>query len=414
MTLPIRTLPIVQQWDCHACGLCCHGTIIPLDAEELARLRQQAWQRHPDCQGVRLTERNGLWGGRRLAHRKDGACVFLTSEGRCLIHQEHGEAAKPLICRTFPFQLVPLEDFAYLTLRRYCPSAAADKGRKLEEHLSAVRQLAEQKRPPLVATRPPVVTGRHRRSWQDTLRVVEVIQRLMLDDRYPPVRRLVHALQFCRLLEMCRLHRLASGRLGPLLEMLEISAMKEADESFRTRRRPGRAAANLFRQTAFEYFRLHPKFDAKKSWGERIRLVRSAIAFGLGRGRVPRVHSGCPQSTFESLERPLGHQGIEVLGPLNAYFEIAAASKQYALLGRRHWSIVESFRALAMAYPVAMWMLRLGCGDRPPEFEDVIDVVGMIDRGQGYGPLCGRRHHLRIKAAARRGGLERLAVWYAQ
>ena len=415
MTLPIRTLPIVEQWDCHACGTCCHGTIIPLDADELARIRQQRWDEHLDYRGVRIVERNGLWGKRyRVAHRGDGSCVFLTSAGRCLIHQEHGEEAKPLICRMFPFQLVPLENFAYLTLRRHCPSAAADHGRELAEHLKAVRKLAEQRPTPIKPARPPEVTPGHRRSWKDTLRAADVIDRLMLDARYPPVRRLVHGLQFCKLLEMCRLHELESARLGPLLTMLEGSAVEGAAAAFRSRRPPGKPAGGLFRQAALEYVRLHPKFTAEESWRERFRLVRSAIAFTRGKGRLPYIHAAFPETTFEALEHPLGHLGVEVLGPLNTYFETAAASKQYAVLGRRKWSIIESFRALAMAYPIAMWMLRLVCGERRPTFEDVIDVVGAIDRGQGYASLCGRRHRQRIRALAQLDELPRLVAWYAQ
>ena len=203
-------------------------------------------------------------------------------------------------------------------------------------------------------------------------------------------------------------------RRPPLLEMLGTSAVEESVGLFRSRRPPGRAAAALFRQTTFEYVRLHPKFAAKKSWQERIRLVRSALAFARGKGRVPRIHGDFPEASFATLERPLGHHAIEVFRPLARYFELAAASKQYALLGRRSWSIVESFRALAMAYPVAMWMLRLACGDRKPQVDEVIDVVAMIDRGQSYAPLCGRRHRVRIKAAARAGGLQRLVAWYAR
>jgi lysine-N-methylase len=60
-------------------------------------------------------------------------CIFLTEDNLCRIHRDLGESAKPLVCRLFPFQLVPLEDFAYVTLRQYCPSAAAERGRRLGE-----------------------------------------------------------------------------------------------------------------------------------------------------------------------------------------------------------------------------------------------------------------------------------------
>lgn len=159
---------------------------------------------------------------------------------------------------------------------------------------------------------------------------------------------------------------------------------------------------------------MHPKLVTDESWSERLRLFRRAMAFGRGKGRVPQMHDCFAETTFEDLERPLGHLAVEVLRPLNTYFEVAAASKHYALLGRRSWSLVESFRALAMAYPVAMWILRLVCGERSPALEDVIEVVVAIDRGQGYAPLVGRRHRAQINTLARLGELPRLVVWYAR
>lgn len=415
MTLPIRTLPMEERWDCHGCGICCWGTIIRLSDDDLQKIRDQGWDEHPDYRGLRTVERHGL--GRkhyRLARRRDGHCVFLTSDGRCRIHQDRGADAKPLICRMYPFQLVPLEDFAYLTLKRSCPSAAADHGRELREHLSSVRRLAERGSMADKPTRPPMITRGHRRSWEDTFRVTGAIERLMLDAGYPLVRRLVHGLQFCKLLEMCRLQQFDSRSLGPLLTMLETSAVAETAEVFRKRRPPGRAVAGKFRQTAFEYIRLHPAFAVGKSWRERWRMLFSAIAFVRGKGPVFRHDPDRPQATFEALEGPLGHLGMEILGPVNKYFDTAAASKQYAVLDRRRWPIVDSFRALAMAFPIAMWMLRLYGTERPPTVDDVVQIVGTIERGQSYAPLCGRRHRQRVRGIARTGEMTRLVAWYAR
>jgi len=415
MTLPIRIPPIVERWDCHGCGACCRAKIIPLGDADLRKLDQQNWQQHPDYSGARIVVRLGRFKkGYRLAHRDDGNCVFLTAEGRCRIHEEYGAEAKPLLCRLYPFQLVPLEKFAYLTLRRNCPSAAADRGRSVEEHLGEAVELARQRQPEIEAARPPMIVPGHRRTWQDAFRVLEAIERLMTDSRYPPVRRLVHALQLCDLLGQCRLRGFPSSRLGPLLDMLEASAVKESARWFAVRRPPGRAGGMLFRQATLEYVRLHPKFVIRESWRERWRLIVAAMAFARGRGRMPRLHPSFPATTFEALERPLGALGQDELRPLTAYFEAVVASRRYAALDRNRWSIVESFRATALAYPVATWLLRLACGDRPIEVDDVIDVVGAIDRGQGYAPLSGLRHRRRVASLARMNELARLVAWYGR
>jgi len=355
-----------------------------------------------------------------LAKRKDGTCIFLEPDGLCRIHKEHGFDAKPLVCRMFPFQVVELDQFAYLTVRRYCPSAAADSGRDVEDYLPEVRQLADERNRARAAagedprTEPPSIVRGQRSSWKEFLRVADVLQRLLLDERYPHVRRVVHGLEFCRLLGQCRLHRLSAPQLASLLEMLENSAVNQAAGFFRDRRAPGRVAGLLFRQTALEYVRLHPKYVIRSSLAERWRLIVAATAFARGQGSVPRIHPQFPATTFEALEAPLGSVGAEVLAPLDKYLEVVACSKQYALLSRRHWSLLESFEALALAYAVALWTVRFSSGPRPPELSDVIDAVGTIDRGQGYELLSRRRHRSRVGSLVRLRELPRIVAWYAR
>ncbi len=127
--MALRTLPIIEHWDCHNCGICCYGNIIRLDEDDLARLKAQHWEEDPDFRGKRTIARHGLLKkSYTLVQRPDGGCIFLTAQGRCRIHEVHGYDAKPRICKTFPLQIVPVENGAILTTRRSCPSAAAEQG----------------------------------------------------------------------------------------------------------------------------------------------------------------------------------------------------------------------------------------------------------------------------------------------
>ncbi len=415
MSLPIRTLPIVEHWDCRGCATCCRGTIFALSEADLARLRKQEWDKHPDFRGLKLLQSHGFFKKTySLAKRKDGTCVFLGEEGLCRIHGRFGFDAKPLVCRKAPLQLVPLDTFALLTVRRYCPSAAADEGKELAQHLGAYRTMAEEKVPPIKAAAKPPITRRCRRGWKDTHRVLDAIERLMLDERYPLVRRLVHGLEFCDYLDQCRLHRLDGRQFAELVPVLEEAAVEGAAQLFADRAPPRRTTAGIFRQIALEYLRLHPGFVIEASWAERWRLVRAALAFSRGKGPVPYIHSCFPKTTFAKLEQPLGHLGEDALRPINAYFETAAASKQYAVLNKPGWAVTEGFRAMAISLPVAMWMMRLACGDRPPQAKDAIDVVGALDRGQAYAGLSGFQHRQRISSLGKNRQLGRLIAWYAR
>ncbi|QDU60209.1 Flagellin N-methylase [Planctomycetes bacterium Pan216] len=415
-TLPIRTLPIVEQWDCFACGQCCKGHTVVLDASETRRLSEQGWARHPDFKGVAVTQQVGLLGGpTALAQRPDGSCVFLTDEGLCRIHAEHGEAAKPWACRLFPFQLIPVGDHLRLTMRRTCPSAADNKGKVLKEHLGLVRELAPHALPEkLESLAAPGIVSRRSHPWADVRRVTDHFERIMLDERFPPVRRLLHLVRLCGHLAECRLGRVKGKALVDLVEVLATAASKEVNELLRERAEPSRTARILFRQTAGEYVRFHPNLGDRPSFAKRWELLRAAVRIARGRGEVPRVHPDMPVARFEDLERPLGGLLAEVVGPLNAYLEAMTASLQYCGAGRFGWSVVDGFRALALAFPVGLWVLRWLSQGREPTREDMIRTVCILDRSHFYPLLSGYRHRKRLDVLARQRGLERLIVWYAR
>jgi hypothetical protein len=205
--------------------------------------------------------------------------------------------------------------------------------------------------------------------------VTDAIQSLLLDSRYPLVRRVVHGIQVCNLLESCNLKKLDSARLAELLAMLQTAAVEQSGEYFQERSAPGRRAGMVFRSIALDYLRLHPRIWAGESWKARWTLLKMTLAISWGLRRIPRLGPEFPAVSPESLQRPLGHLSPAVVQPLTEYFEAAAASKSYAILGRADWPIVESFRALAVTYAVALWMLLFWCPDREPPADDMVGAI---------------------------------------
>jgi lysine-N-methylase len=278
----IKLLPILEQWECKSCARCCRGSIIRLDDEDLRRLNEQHWEKHPDFRGVKTVIRDSWFSSSsHLAQRPDGSCVFLTAEGLCRIHAEFGPEAKPLACQMFPLQLVPRAKGAVLTLRRACPTAAADEGPALQTYQSLARELAKAGKLLETTVSAPAIVKRHHLSWDDLLLVAKRLEHLLTDQRFPLVRRLVHGLQFCSLLERCKLKGFTGTKLTELCDLLVEEAM-EAHELFAERTAPSAAVATLFRQAAAEYVRLHPTFVAGRSWLERWRMTRTAISFARG------------------------------------------------------------------------------------------------------------------------------------
>jgi len=415
VSLPLKPLPTVERWDCHQCGVCCRGSIVPLSDEDLARLKAQKWEEHPEVAGTPTIQRES-WLGRdyRLAHRPDGSCVFLLPDGLCRIHKELGFDAKPLVCRMFPLQVVPRDGVAILTIRRACPSAAADKGRPVAEQLDFAKKLARERGLTDQQVQPPPIKSGDARGWPIARKLLDALHRLLVDERFPPVRRLVHALIFCRLLEQAKSGSLDDGKLADLFKVLESSVADEVGNLFSERKSPSPAAAVMFRQIAAEYVRLHPRYHVQPSWTQRLKLAWTAWKLVRGSGELPRLHPKFPVATFEQLEQPLGLLDVSLYQPFVRFIETTSESWSYAVANRGGWSVVESLRQLAITYPVGLWLLRWASAGREAKLADVLDIVTALDRGQGYAPLAGTQQRQRLRVLAGMDELTRLVAWYGR
>ena len=411
----IKTLPIVERWDCNSCGNCCRGSIIPLSADDRARLAKQNWDQHPDFQDVRTELKMGMFGGHyRLNQRADGSCVFLMDDNRCQIHAEHGADAKPIVCQMYPLQFVPHQNKTMLTLRRSCPSAAGEDGRELEQHKDAAVRLAKKGKLLDQVVKAPKVTTSFAGSWEDVTPVTSLLDDLLSDERYPLVRRIVHGIRACAVLDRSKYGQIDKESKAKLLRAIHDGVADDTTDVFQQREQPDGATRALFRQCAAEYLRLHSTYRATNSWGERWRLTRAAVAFARGQGKTPDLHRDLPVVEFAKLEDPIGHFGAEVQQPFLRYYEANAKSLQYIIASRPTWPITRSFRALALGYPIALWLLRWMAHNREVTLADAIELVTILDRGQGYESLIGKQHMRRLGLMSRDGGLERLVAWYAR
>ena len=98
-----------QRFTCAQCGRCCHRTTVPVTVEEADALRRAGAAKWFDEGGVGDVSRRSADGAKadpfedipkhagllRIRKRADGACGFLTAEGRCRIHEVLGADRKP-------------------------------------------------------------------------------------------------------------------------------------------------------------------------------------------------------------------------------------------------------------------------------------------------------------------------------
>lgn len=415
MSLPIITTDNDQRWSCHQCGHCCRGSLVYLSEPEVKRILDQRWGEDADLSNKRLMVATRIRSRPfRLAHRADGTCVFLGADGLCRIHAKFGHAAKPTICQVFPLQLVPQDKHAILTTRRACPSAAADKGAPVSDQLPFIKELVHEGQLRAEAIAAPLFKTNERRDWKTARVVLKCAADLLQDERYPPVRRLVHALQFAGLLNKAKTRQLDDSKVWELCRTLASLVPEESKIFFEQRTEPKSYSKVMFRLMAIECARLHPDVKPVPRWSSRLQLMRIAFKVVVGSGKTPFVDTTFPITSFDRLEQPLGALSPELYRPLFRMIETNAASAMYAIAERSDWSVIESIRALAILYPVGLWLLRWVAHERPPTIDDMLSLVVALDRTQGHAALSGGAHRWRLSMLGSQEELERLIVWYGR
>src|SRR5262245_22506636 len=105
MQLPI-ILDDSGRFSCGSCTQCCDQpwrTVI--EADKAAALDRHDWTKYPQLAGHRFyhAPADGQPGMLDLAKGEGTKCIFLDIDKRCIIHKELGAAAKPAMCRQFPY-----------------------------------------------------------------------------------------------------------------------------------------------------------------------------------------------------------------------------------------------------------------------------------------------------------------------
>jgi len=387
--------------------------LVPLTIEDANQLRSQNWEKHSGYENTpTMVPHRSAESKLRLAHRADGSCVFLKDDGLCLIHSKFGLEAKPTICRTFPMQLVPQDKHAVLTYRRACPTAAADRGLLVKDRVPGIRKLVKANRLKADPILPPLLKSGEKRDWKTIRVVLKTVGRILNDERFPPVRRVVHALQFAKNIDAAKSKRLDNQKMVELVGTLAEYAPDAAKPFFDERKSPKGISKAMFRLMAMSCVRLHPYCRHETNWATRFDMAKTSWKCFRGKGKMPDYGDAFPNSTFEALEQPIGIKPAEVYQPLSRLLETTSESFLYALANRNGWTVTDSIRGLALLFPMGLWLLRWQASNHEPTVEDMLNIVVALDRSQGYQPLCSRQQRMKLSMLGFNGELERLVVWY--
>ncbi len=423
--MQVRSLTVLQDWDCHSCGDCCRCYAVPVTAEERARIEGQGWEQLPDFQNVPLFTRRGS--EYHLAHRPDGACVFLGADNLCRIHAKHGAAAKPMACRVYPLLLVPAGDHWNLGLRMACPSAADNKGGPLTNHLPQAREFAaalEAGNAKGAADAPaPPLHGSQVVPWADVGRIAAAVSRMIANDADPFERRWRKVLFVVSMLRKAtfdgggdKKKAVTGERLSEMLRVLAEAADDDEPKTAADVARPGWAGRTVFRQLVAVYARKDHGTEKGPALGGPVSRLWSAVRFASGRGRVPRLHAALPDAgTFAAANTPMGELGAGAVALLVRWHRIKVESLQFCGPTNFGLGVWEGLESLALTYPIAMWLARVLVAGGHPADAAVTRAVRMVDDNFGFNPLLGSaRQKFALRLLATRGDLPRLVAWYGR
>jgi len=428
MSLPVRSLTVLQNWDCQGCTSCCRQYHVSVSPEERKRIEGQGWETEPDLKGVPFFIHTGGWlsSAYRLNHRPDGACVFLGPDNRCRIHVKHGSAAKPLACRIYPYSLVPAGDHWKLGLRFACPSAVEDKGRPLADHLAEAREYAAmlegETSTAAITIPPPPLQGSQQITWGDLGRIIATISEMFAEDIETIERRWRKVLFVVSTLRQAKLDgggdpqkAIVGSRLSELLEILKDAAEDEVPESPEDVPEPSWVGRMVFRPVAALYARKDTGPDRGSAQSSAFARLFSAMQFARGKGRVPRTHVAIPETTFDAAEKPLDELSDEAESLLARWARVKIESGQFCgptNFGMLVWDGLES---LAVAFAAAMWLTRVLATDGRPQDDAVRMAVRIVDDNFGFNPLLGRgRQKFALGLLGKRGELPKLVAWYGK
>jgi lysine-N-methylase len=378
----------------------------------------QGWDQDPHRGGTEpFTKEGPPWARRYVLRQRDGACVFLSDQGRCRIHERFGAEAKPFACRLYPFVLLPAGDHWRVGLRFACPSAAASKGRPLAEHQAELDRYAAEltEREGLDgAPRPaPPLQAGQRVEWPDLLRFVSFLLTLLGDRRDRVHRRLRKCLALARLCRQARFDQITGSRLTEFLQVVGAGLDAEVPSDPAALTPPTWVGRVLFRPLLGLYARQDRGRERGLAARGRLALLRAGWRFAVGKGPVPRVHGRLPETTFEHLEEPWGPLPDAAEQVLERYYLMKVGALQFCGAGNFHFPFWEGLEALALTFPAILWLTRAFAD--LPRAAAVERGVSIVDNHFGYNrQLDGWHQRMALRILARRGELEKLIGWYSR
>lgn len=141
-------IPDGIRFGCSGCGNCCHAWPVPLTQGDHDGIESLNFENLNICSSrqslfcrLNTTDARLRSFTHTLEKGPDGRCNFLSADNRCQLHAVFGEAAKPSMCRLFPYTFSQAPDGVFASVSFASTAVLLNTGPLLSEQ----EQLLEQK-----------------------------------------------------------------------------------------------------------------------------------------------------------------------------------------------------------------------------------------------------------------------------
>jgi Fe-S-cluster containining protein len=384
-------LPDDVVFTCQNCGACCRNDwLIGVDDATHARLRDVDWAaREPGLgDGAKLVPLAApLPTGERttFARTPAGACAFLTADTRCAIHRHLGAAAKPQVCREFPYSFVATPDGVAVGVSFACTAVRAHQGRSLPEQQDEIQAVLGGSRRVRSLPDPIVLYSSVDISWEQ-YRPIEtaLLEILGHDECSLPVALVAGSalVSLCVGLTQVEARARREGR-APTETLIGGLAQLRAD---RYRRILVVAAGARYprRPSLTPLAPLYTWLELGRRRMSRVGLVaalyRNYFRFRRGRGRLPDHITGGPPVALEAV-RAVRFDAThpEIDGFLREYWRHVVVRKT---LTPMH-GVFRGYQTMLVLYAFTKWAARLAAlrqGRAEAGPADVRDAVRLVEQ----------------------------------
>jgi lysine-N-methylase len=388
--------PPELRFTCSRCGDCCRSFHILLGPGEAERLEGLDWGGSAtDFAGVStvvpapVDPRSGRLA---LARRSDGACVYLGSGNQCRIHERFGEAAKPLLCRLYPFGFLPVGKRIAVDVSFACRAVSRGEGEPLSRQVPEWARLVEEA---------PAARKLHKFSkkhevpgdllWELEHHLVSILS----DGSLPLLDRVRAVFEFNRLATTSDPGTEAARTLREVLAKGIPKQIRESPLSPRSERmdRTGRAVFFhllflILNPTPSELFALPAKAKAREA-GLR---AQAADSYKFSEAH-PLVDNREWKKTFGDVARVSADSVLS--GPtadvLALYLRAKILGQRFMREGEDEIPFVEAVPRLLLLFPIGVWTAKAMAAERGAASvaeDDVRRGLRLVDRSYGQIPLA--------------------------